>query len=118
MALGDQTDPILVKQGDTRPKIRITAWQGASRTPVTLTGATAVFNMRLSTNPNTVVVSRQTATVVDAAAGVLEYAFTAAQTATVGLYQAEFEVTLSDGGIVTFPSGSNYIYIQIGDDIA
>jgi hypothetical protein len=118
MALGDQTDPILVKQGDTRPKIRATAWQGAAHVPVSLTGATVVFNMRLSTNPGTVVVNRQSASLADAANGVMEYTLTGVQTATVGVYQAEFEATLADGGVLTFPSGANYIWIQIGDDIA
>lgn len=118
MALGDQTDPILVKQNDTRPKIRAYAWQGTSSTAIDITGATVVFNMRLSTSPGTVKVSRGSATIVSGATGGMEYTLTSGQTDTVGLYQAEFEITFSDGGILTVPSGSNYIYVQIGDDIA
>lgn len=118
MALGDQTDPILVKQNDTRPKVRASAWQGPSKIPVGLTGATVVFNMRLSTAPNTVAVNRQPAILADASNGVMEYTFKSSETASNGLYQAEFEVTLSDGGVLTFPSGSNYIWVQVGDDIA
>jgi hypothetical protein len=117
MALGDKTDPILIKQSDTRPKIRGTAWQGDVSVPINLTGATAVFSMRNSTSL-AVVASRQTATVADATGGIVEYALTAAQTATAGDYQAEFELTLSDGGILTLPTGDNYIWVKIGDDIA
>lgn len=119
MALGDQTDPILIKQGDTRPRVRARAWQGTTATPIPLTGATVVFNARLSTNPGTVIVNRQTATVIDGANGIMEYGFTAAQTqTTAGLYQTEFEVTLTDGSILTLPTGDNYIWVRIGDDIA
>lgn len=117
MALGDQTDPIPVKQGDT-PTIRGTLWQGTASTPVPVTGATVVFNMRLSTAPNTLVVNRQAATLTDAANGIVDYTLTALQTATIGLYQAEFEATLSTGRIQTFPPGKQYIWIDIGDDIA
>jgi hypothetical protein len=118
MALGDQTNPILVKQNDTRPSIRAYAWQGTATTPVDITGSSVVFNMRLSTAPNTIVASRRPATILPGATGGMEYTLTTAQTGTVGLYQAEFEVTFADGGILTFPSGSSYIYIQVGDDIA
>jgi hypothetical protein len=122
MALGNSTDPFLVKQNDNRPKIRMYLKQGAagSVSPIDLTSATAVvFNMRLSTNPGTVVVSREDADILTpATAGGVEYTLTAAQTATVGTYQAEFEVTFADGGILTVPSGDDWIYIRIGDDIA
>lgn len=118
MALGDQNNPILVKQNDTRPTIRGYAWQGPSQTAVNLTGASAVFNMRLATNPGTVVASRRPATVLAGTTGGVEYTLQASETATNGTYQAEFEITFADGGILTFPSGANYIYITVGDDIA
>jgi hypothetical protein len=74
--------------------------------------------MRLAAAPNTVVANRVSASIISGPSGVMEFTPTTAQTATVGTYVAEFEVTFSDGGILTFPPGSNYIYIQVGDDIA
>ena len=122
MALGASHDPFLVKQNDTRPRIRMYLKQGASGavSAIDLTDATAVvFNMRLATNPNTVVVSRGAAEILTpATAGGVQYTFDASDTATVGQYQAEFEVTFSDGGVLTVPNGEDWIYITIGDDIA
>lgn len=119
MATGDQTDPVLIKQNDTRPKIRAQAKQGpGGATTVDLTGASVVFNMRLAADPFTVVASRVGASLVTPSTGIMEFTPTTAQTATNGLYQAEFEVTFADGGVLTFPSGANYIWIQVGDDIA
>jgi BppU N-terminal domain len=119
MALGDQSEPFPIKRRDTRPRLRYFATQGAPAKPVDLTGATAVFNMRLADTPNTVVISRQAAAILTpATGGGMEFTFTAAQTSSNGLFQAEFEVTFADGGTLTFPGLGKYIYVQVGDDIA
>lgn len=126
MALGDQTDPVRVKQNDTRPAIRYQPRQGSPPAVIPMTGATAVFNMRQVTvtpqgalTPGTVVVTRGAATVADQANGILQYIpSTGGWSANNGLHQAEFEVAFSDGGIETFPPGDSYIYILVGDDIA
>jgi hypothetical protein len=126
MALGDQTDPYLVKQNDTRPKIRWQPKQGAPPAVIPMTGATAVFNMRSVTvnaqgvvTVGSVVISRGSATVADATNGIVEYTPSSTSwSANIGLHQAEFEVTFSDGGVLTFPPGDKYIWILIGDDIA
>lgn len=119
MAFGDSSDPFLIKENDTRPRLSYYVQQGDA-VPVPLTDASSVvFNMRMSENPETVVASRQTAEIVaPATAGLLRYTFTAAQTADPGTYLGEFEITFSDGGILTVPTGDNYIWIQVGDDIA
>lgn len=118
MALGDSAaDPFLIKQNDTRPKLRYNLKQGTNQTPIDITGATVVFNMRPSAG-GSVVANRVSATIVSAATGVVEWTPTTGHTATVGDYLGEFEITFSDGGILTVPSGSNYIYIRVGDDIA
>lgn len=125
MALGDFSDPIPIKQNDTRPVIQAYVKQGTAGTAVDLTGATAVFNMRGVTGTDegnltvgTVVANRAAATIPTPTAGLLRFVPTTAQTATNGLYQAEFELTLSDTGVLTVPTGSRYIYIRVGDDIA
>lgn len=124
MALGDLDDPIPVKQNDTRPVVRYKAFQGTPPVPVDLNGVGAVWNMRTVTQQGGTiiaggtVVARAPATIADPDNGLMEYVPTAAWSPTNGLHQAEFEVSLSDGGILTFPPGAQYIYLQISDDIA
>lgn len=118
MALGDKNEPFEMKQGDTRPHLEIDAWQGSTATPVPMTDADVVFNMKPEKS-GTLVVNRQAATIVDDEAGILRYTFKTSETsAAAGLYVGEFEVTFADGGILTFPPGKKYIYIELGDDIA
>jgi hypothetical protein len=45
------------------------------------------------------------------------YTFTAANTDTAGTYEAEIQVTFSDGGIRTFPP-DGYLEVLVKDDIA
>jgi len=53
---------------------------------------------------------------VTALEGLVRYNWTAADTDTVGSYQAEFEVTYADASIETFPN-DGYIRVEIIDDI-
>jgi hypothetical protein len=116
MALGDSTDPVLVKQNDTRPAITYQALQGNGN-PVVLTGATIVFSMRNAQN-QAVKVNRANATVVNATLGTMQWTPAAGSFDTNGTFEGEFEVLFSDGGIQTFPPGQRYIYILVGDDVA
>ena len=99
-----------IKQNDTSPGLEYTV------SPVTvMTGATAVFNMRV--RGGSVIVNRQAVTIVNETVGVLRYPFKASETAVTGDFIGEFEVTYSDGTIETFPN-STYIDITILGDIA
>lgn len=126
MALGDLTDPYLAKQGDTLPIIQRQPKQGTPPKVIPMTGATAVFSMRQAPlnaqgapQPGAVVVNRGTATIIDEANGVVQWAApSGAWTANTGMHQAEFEVTFAGGGKLTFPPGDKFIYILVGDDIA
>lgn len=101
-----------MKQNDTGPSLD---YELTSPAGVDLTGASVVFNMR---NANgTVVVSRATATVASTSPPVLRHLWEASHTATVGAFQAEFEVQYSSGQIETWPN-KGYIDVIIGDDIA
>ena len=104
-----------IKQNDTAPSIAITVINKSTKLPLSLVGATAKFSMRI---PGSAVakVSGVAANVYDAANGKIKYDWTATDTNTIGEYEAEFEVVLQGGGIVTFPQ-DGYIKITILDDI-
>ena len=105
---------LFVKQNDTSPAIEATL-QDSDGEAVNLTSATARFLMRRR-GRTTAKVSAE-ATITNAAAGVVQYDWDPADTDTPGQYEAEFEVTYSDGTKETFPS-RGYISIVIVDDIA
>ena len=103
-----------IKENDTVPSIRATL-QNGSGDPVDLINATVRFHMRAIGSTSAVVDA--SATVVSDAGGIVQYDWNAADTADIGSFQAEFEVTYPDGTIETFPS-SGYIRVEITDDIA
>lgn len=98
-----------IKQGDRLPALRVTC-QDADNVAVNLSGATASLKMkRRATGATT---SSYTMSIVDAAAGIVQYAWGATDTATVGTYDAEVVVTFADTRQETFPNNA-YIVIQI-----
>jgi len=103
-----------IKQNDTRPILAATLIDGDG-SAVNLDGATVAFKMRKVST--TVSVVDASATIADATNGEVTYTWSASDTATVGEYEGEFQVTYADSGIQTFPN-SNYIEIEITDDIA
>lgn len=103
-----------LKQNDTSPSIQTTLLDG-NGLAVDITGNLGVtFHMR---NSEGTVIIDTAATVVTADFGIVRYDWDAADTATAGTFQAEFEVTYSDGKVETFPNAS-YIEVIITDDIA
>jgi hypothetical protein len=104
-------EPFYIKRRDTSPAIRFALIPAT----VDLTDASVRFYMR----------ARNGAVVVDAAATVatptgtptVEYAWQPDDTATAGLYEAEFEVTYADGRIETFPN-DGFIKVRMQEDIA
>jgi len=102
-----------IKQNDTVPSLRA-ALENGSGDAVDLTGATCRFHLREI--GKTTVTTDSTAQIVTEATGIVQYNWVAADTDTVGSYQAEFEVTYSDGTIETFPN-NGYIRVEITDDI-
>ena len=78
-----------------------------------LTGCTVRF---LMTNVSTGDVITGNASIVSAAAGTVRYLPTATDVETSGTYRVEWEVTLSNGKILTFPA-SGYNELVIVDDI-
>ena len=102
-----------IKQNDTTPAIRATL-QNGSGNAVDLASTTVRFHMREIGSSTTKVDA--SATVINANTGIVQYDWDAADTDTIGTFQAEFEVTYSDDSIETFPN-NGYIPIVITDDI-
>jgi len=103
-----------IKQNDTSPSVLATL-QDANGDAVNLTGASIRFHMRVIGSAQTTVDAA--ATIVTAVSGIVRYDWIAADTDTVGSYQAEFEVTYADASVETFPN-DGYIRVEITDDIA
>lgn len=103
-----------IKKNDTSPSIRATLKNG-SGSSVDVQDSTVRFHMRKLGSTQTVI--DEAATLINASGGVVQYNWSANDTDTVGSYQAEFEVTYTDGTIETFPN-SGYIRIDIVSDIA
>ncbi len=105
-----------IKQNDTEKKLEATL-RDAADVAVDLTGATIVFSMR-RLDDRTVVISKQTVTITNPPGtdGKVEYPWKLSETATLGEYEGEFQVTFSGGGVQTFPN-DRHIRIRIVDDI-
>lgn len=101
-----------IKRGDRLPTLRYTL-NGADGLPMNLTGATVVFNMRLRSD-SSLKVNRGAVTIVTPLSGLVDYAWSATDTNTVGTYDAEFEVTIA-GLAMSFPNDSNLVIEIIGD---
>ena len=99
-----------MKRGDTAPAIRY-ALEPAT---VDLTGATVRFQMRARNG--SVILDVGALVVTATGTPTVEYSWQAGDTATAGLYEAEFRVTYADGKIETFPNGS-FIRVGINQDV-
>ncbi len=92
-------------RGDRLPTYRTTLRDGSA--PVDLTGTTVRFRMwREGAATNKVDAPM---TLVDAAGGVVDYAWAAGDTDTVGVYRTEVEVTFADGRQRTWEGDTFYI---------
>jgi hypothetical protein len=103
-----------IKQDDTTPSLRADLKKGSGDS-VDLLNATVRFHMREIGSTNIVVDAD--ATVISEAGGTVQYDWVAGDTAVVGSYQAEFEVTYPQSTVETFPN-DGYIRVEIISDIA
>lgn len=99
-----------IKRGDLDPPF--TSDLSVGTAAINLAGASVRFIMR---NASTGVVKvNAAATVVDASAGSVSYQWAGTDTDTVGLYEAEWEIT-SSGRRRTVPS-DGFLYIRVTQD--
>jgi hypothetical protein len=102
---------IQLKRNDTKDTIhyKIT---NADGTPVNLTGASIRFLM----GSGVTVISNDTASIVSATNGEVEYTLQDKDTLVSGTFKAEFEVTFSDGKVKTYPN-NGYIMVNIQPNV-
>ena len=102
-----------IKRNDTSPIIRRILKDSAGAA-IDFTGGTVRFHMNELDGTNVV---DSAATANDASAGDVQYAWQAADTANVGLFNIEWEVTYADSSIETFPNDSHET-VSIFEDLA
>jgi len=103
-----------IKRNDTSPTMRATLKDG-NDVVINLTGCSIRFHMR--SVGGTTAKADAAATIVDAEGGTVQYQWVAADTDTLGSFEAEFEVTFQGGEIESFPN-NKFIQVEITDDIA
>jgi hypothetical protein len=99
-----------IKQNDTTRSVTDTLLLGEA--PINLTGATVVLVLKRKGGE----VIRKSATITDAPSGKVSCALGANETSQPEQFQAEWEVTLNGGGIITVPDDSYHI-IQVLPDL-
>lgn len=108
---------VTMKQHDTRPvllRYLIQTVNGAT-SPVDLTIIGSVGLLMRHTSAPLVVVSGL-ASVVTVSSAYIAYKWGVNDTATVGIYNAEYQLTYTDAGVETIPNDS-YFSIEIVDDL-
>jgi hypothetical protein len=98
---------VQLKRNDTKDTITYTV-TNLDGSIVNLTGASVKFVM----GKNKTLITNAAATIVSAAAGTVSYTLTESDTLQAGTFNAEFEVTFSDGKVKTYPS-NGYILVNI-----
>jgi len=103
-----------IKQNDSSPAMLATL-QDAGGDAVSVNGGSVRFHMRPI--GSTQVTIDQAAVIVTPLSGLVRYNWQAGDTATVGSYQVEFEVTYADATVETFPN-DGYVRVEIIADIS
>jgi predicted lipoprotein with Yx(FWY)xxD motif len=91
---------IYMVQNDLMPVLQATLTR-ADGSAYSLTGAAVTFSMEKA--DGTSVFQKKACTILDAANGMVQYTWSEGDTNVTGLCYGEFEVTFSDGTVLTFP---------------
>ena len=104
----NQSPDFTLKAGDTAPPIEVQVLTGL-REVVALTGATQPEFHMWKRRTREVIVDAD-AEITSEASGTMAYSWTGSDTADPGLYEGEFQITLSGGeGTVTIPNDGYYL---------
>jgi hypothetical protein len=109
----------IIKQNDTRPAYVAVLKEDfglETEAPVDLTDAESVRFLARTTDNTEVLNVDGSADIDDAVNGIISYTWAEGDTATVGEYQIEIEVTWDDGGVETFPN-NGYASMTVVDDL-
>lgn len=109
----------IIKQNDTRPAYVATLKEDfglETEAAVNLTNAESVRFLARRAGQNEMLDIDGIADIEDAALGIVSYTWDTGDTATVGEYEIEIEVTWDDGGVETFPN-NGYASMSIVDDL-
>lgn len=101
---------VTIKRRDTERKISDTLT--LDDVAINLTGATVEVAWRLKAGTT---VTTQTATVVSAVAGTVEYQFVSGDTDEAGEYWLEWHITFSGGGRLTVPTADKHTLVVVED---
>jgi len=94
-----------IKQGDTYPPLKALL-QMDNGEGIKILGATVNL---IIVDENDVELLNKSVTIIDGTTGEVEYKWLPSDTATVGEFRGEFEITWTDGSIVTVPNDSYFI---------
>lgn len=94
---------VTIKQGDTGPSIKAIL-KGFDGIAQDLTGAQVRFNLVNAANSKDVRIDHGVVDITTAVNGEVEYVWEAGDTDIAGEYYGEFEATLADNTILTFPN--------------
>lgn len=98
-----------VGTADELPKIRATLKDETG--VIDLTAATVTLKARRAGASSPLI--DETVSIVSAAAGTVEYTWTAANTATAGLYWLQWRIEYTDSTTITVPNqGADYLWIN------
>lgn len=103
---------VYVKQNDTKPDLQVTV-NDDNGDAIDVSGATIAFHMNDSINTSKV---DSAGSIVTAASGIIKYVWQTGDLDTVGIYNAEFQITFSDSSILTTPS-NGYLIIVVGAEL-
>ncbi len=106
---------LVIGQGQTLPPLSQTIIDPTTSNAANLTGASVTFVMRGTGTPSPTVTAA--ATIPTPSAGLVTYDWTAANTATPGLYNAQFLVTTSSGSTYQWPA-TGYLQVEVQESLS
>jgi hypothetical protein len=104
-----------IKENDTSPALEGILRDGFG-SPINITAATIVINMRLQPGGAVKINGGSMSVVGSAVNGRVRYAWSASDTDTPGIYEAEIQITFAGGAVRTIPP-KGYFIVDVTDDI-